>query len=343
LPAAGAAAAGQRRYTGWNYYGIDTSTAQAAADALHTGRERMPSPSAVILFLGCYLAALGPGAWWLRRRLGGGLVGIPITLGVAFVFMVGAIVFGLATRGLALATQRVTFLWPVPDLPLAAESTWFSCYVGLGQRVTVRFPGQVAPLTVDREGQFGTAGALRVRFGAEATEAVDFALGAWQTRVLCAEGARAIGGPVEVRGGAGAAASTTVTNRSALPLGRGVLWRTGSSHVVAVPPVAAGGTATALDLDAPSPPDALTRLLGLPEPRRFRGADGILAPLHAAGRRLVRGEDGTVTVATEGRVLYIAEVDPALLPGGGPTVAGETRLTDRVFVVVPVGADVEEE
>ena len=247
----------------------------------------------------------------------------------------------LATRGLSLVTQRATFLWPVPGLPLAAESTWLSCYAGLGQRVTVRFPGQVAPLTVGREGQFGTAGQLQVRFGAEATEAVDLALGAWQTRVLCAEGARAIGGPVTARRTGGEDGPFAVENRSALPLGRGLLWRIGTVEMATVPPVGPGDSATVPGLKGARPEGSAERYFGLPEPDPYDRHPSLLLLLRAGRAPPEIQADGSVHEPTTA-VVYVAEVDPAALPGGGPTVAGESRLTDRVFVVVPV-ADGDDE
>ncbi|MCI0343573.1 MAG: hypothetical protein L0216_20905 [Planctomycetales bacterium] len=319
----------------WTRFNQTPPESEVAA-ALHTGRGRLPSLPAVLAFLAAYFAALGPGVWWVSRRLGGGLARVPVFLGAAVLFTLGAGGLGLATRGVGLVTQRVTFLWPVPGLGDAAEQTVISLYAGIGRSLTVRAAGALAPLPMSGDGVVGGGAALRVSLGAEAV-AHELRVGAWETRFVCFEGIRPIGGPVSLsvaRTPDGTATGYEVRNGSRLPLGAGAIWAPGG-WVLGVPPLAPGSRA---DVEhpralragrgrAPSGPSLelpdLRRRLGIPVPSESWRL-GLLALVEAA--------------RTLSPTLYVAPADARDLPGGGPEVSNggtESRILDRVFVVAP--------
>ncbi len=325
----------QWQLNAWNRGGMNAGESEVAA-ILHTGRERLPSLGSVLAFLAAYFAALGPGVWWLARRLGGGLARVPVLLGTALLFTLGAGTLGLLTRGVGLVTQRVTYLWPVPGMGDAAEQTVLSLYAGIGRNVDVRAAGALAPLPMSGDGAIGGGAPLLVSLGAEAV-VHELRVGAWETRFVSFEGIRPIGGPVVLeveRSPDGTATGYALRNGSRLPLRPGAVLAAGGG-VLAVPAIPPGGRA---EVEAPRAVGAgrgqassaslldfesLRRRLALPAPAE-RQRSGLLGPVHEA----------RVLSPT----LYVAPVDPRDLPGGGPEVPGETRMTDRVFMVVPGSA-----
>ncbi|MHC5019029.1 MAG: hypothetical protein ACYTGX_02730 [Planctomycetota bacterium] len=331
-----------------NWFNADRTAMREMVSGIHTGRDRMPSAWSVTAFLLLYLAALGPGVWWLRRRRGGGLIGIPLTLGAALLFSIGAVVFGLATRGVGLVTQRVTLLWPVPGRPIAGEQTALSLFAGIARRVDVTFPGQVAPLPLSADGTVGGGSTLTVELEATAAHARDVGIGSWSTRVLLAEGARSIGGVIEATAPAGAFAvpatpgavvpGTTISirNGSTMRLEAGALWivRRNRNIWVEVPAIPPGGSAVvAVPVQRRNQPWVEERLGWTPPATwRRRGALGLIvgAPNGQHDRLGVNH-----LTPLRGRPVYVAPVRPENVPGGGPECPG-SRVRDDVLCVVPV-------
>jgi hypothetical protein len=331
-----------------NWFNADRTAMRELVSGIHTGRDRMPSAWSVTIFLLLYLAALGPGVWWLRRRRGGGLIGIPLTLGAALLFSVGAIVFGLATRGVGLVTQRVTLLWPVPGRPIAGEQTALSLFAGIARRVDVTFPGQVAPLPLSADGTVGGGSTLTVELDATEAHARDVGIGSWSTRVLLVEGARSIGGVIEATAPESAFAdpatpgavvpgtAITIRNGSTMRLEPGALWivRRNRNIWVEVPAIPPGGSAVVpVPVQRRNQPWVEERFGWTPPANwRKRGALGLIvgAPNGQHDRLGVNH-----LTPLRGRPVYVAPVQPDNVPGGGPDCPG-SRVRDEVLCVVPV-------
>lgn len=332
-----------------SWYSADRSAMAKLVSGIHTGRDRMPSPWSVMLFLALYLLALGPGVWWLRRTRGGGLIGIPLTIGAALLFSLGAIVFGLATRGVGLVTQRVTVLWPVPGRSIAGEQTALSLFAGIARNVDVTFPGQVAPLPVDADGTVGGGSTLTVRLAPDRAEAIGVGIGSWSTRVLLAEGARAIGGPIAATvdpsayagaEGVRAGALVTLRNDSSMPLEAGVLWtmRGHGEAWVEVPPLAPGTRhAVAVPERRFDGGESVEQRLGLRVPDDWGRRHNVLSLVIGPDNGQVDRLGQTHPSPLRRHAIYLARVAPVNLPGGGPIVDG-TSLRDDVLVAVPVEA-----
>jgi hypothetical protein len=265
--------------------------------------------------------------------------------GAALLFTALAFGLGLATRGVSCATRRLTLLWPIPGRPEAAEQTVFAVYGGMGHTADVTFPGHVGILPLSAEGAVGGG------FTCDATPGNpgvvrDLRVGLWETRLLLAEGVRVLGGPVTAELTAdGASLGVRVTNRSAIPLGGGCVWGPRSSAPRLVPAVASGAIASAdLPMTADGTDAELAAALGFggapagwDAAALFGNAITNLGPRETmwdqSSRRQVAARDGA---ALQPALVYLAPVDPAALPGGGPTLTGGHSEMDVVIVVVPL-------